>query len=131
VRDVAIQTEQSPAEEIVRLRKRNKSLVQRLKMVHQKVRRRNKTIANLQDLLKDLKNRGFIEAETGKVLTSHFSGTTAEIFNNEIANRCRNPRGRRYSEDMKKFALTLHYHSPKAYKYCRFVPIHQLMIFHN
>lgn len=47
---------------------------------------------------------------------------TGTIFKNELKNgfnenKCNN----RYSEEMKRFALTLHYNSPKAYKFLRYL----------
>ncbi|KYQ48535.1 THAP domain-containing protein 9 [Trachymyrmex zeteki] len=38
---------------------------------------------------------------------------------NETQNQGKSMHGRRYDEEVKKFAVTLHYHSPKAYAFCR------------
>lgn len=44
------------------------------------------------------------------------------ILKNELRNKGKSMYGKRYSDDLKKFAATLHYHSPKAYAYCRLAP---------
>lgn len=46
------------------------------------------------------------------------AGSILELFNNELKNSNKGT-GCRYSKDMKEFALTLHYYSPKAYNFCR------------
>lgn len=45
-------------------------------------------------------------------------GSILELFDNELKNSNK-VTGCRYSKEMKKFALTLHYYSPKAYNFCR------------
>lgn len=40
---------------------------------------------------------------------------------NEIANNERQPTGRRYSDEVKKFALTVQFYSTRAYEYFRTV----------
>ncbi len=55
------------------------------------------------------------------VTTSNFLGLSATIFKNELKNglnenKCTN----RYSDEFKQFALTLHYNSPKAYRFLRY-----------
>jgi len=53
------------------------------------------------------------------MLFSMFEGISSGIFKNQIKNAARAAKGRRYSPEIKQFALTLHYYSPKAYYYCR------------
>jgi len=45
-------------------------------------------------------------------------GSLLELFNNELKNSNKGT-GCRYPKEMKQFALTLHYYSPKAYNFCR------------
>lgn len=119
---VEVQTEISQVVETCSADKtRIRFLQKRIKVLNQKIRRQRRTICSLRDLVKDLKSKGLVENHTEKVLMSQFGGVAGVIFDNELANRFRDPRGRRYSQEMKKFALTLHYHSPQAYRYCRFV----------
>ena len=55
-----------------------------------------------------------------------FSGLDTAIIASHKQNKKRIPTGRRYSEEVKRFALTIHFYSPKAYKYLRtaFSPPH-------
>lgn len=48
------------------------------------------------------------------------SGPLPEIIENELKNRDKDPRGRRYSDAIKRLAITLHYASATAYKILRF-----------
>ena len=67
-------------EKISPLEKKNNFSERRIKVLLQKIRRRDKTISNLQDLLKDLKSKGLIEQEASSVLTSHFGdGVSGKI----------------------------------------------------
>src|SRR5271155_57914 len=47
------------------------------------------------------------------------SDVARELFKSELKNRKRNKSGMRYSDELKKFALTLHFYSPRAYEYVR------------
>lgn len=97
----------------------NIKLQKKIKILNQKIRRRNKKLASLQDLIKILQKKVLLEHEPSKIIENHFDGTLANSFKNELSNRYRNFKGRRYSKEMKQFALTLLYYSPKAYKFCR------------
>jgi len=44
-----------------------------------------------------------------------------EIVANVMKNKSRKKTGCRYTKTIKEFALTLHFYSPKAYEYARFV----------
>lgn len=91
----------------------------KIKLLQQKVRRQNKTIKTLKDFLKNVRNQGMLSAEYEDIMLDKFGGMSAEIFKHELKNIGRKPKGRRYSTDIKEFALTLHYYSPKAYAFCR------------
>lgn len=45
-----------------------------IKMLKQKLRRREKKIKNLKDLLNDLQGQGLIDDEPGRLIENHFSG---------------------------------------------------------
>lgn len=45
------------------------------------------------------------------------SGT---LFVNELKNAKKSKGGIRYTEELKRFAITLHYNSPAAYRFCRY-----------
>lgn len=108
----AVQTEHNELETVIGLRKK-------VKMLQQKVRRRDRTVCNLKDLLKTLRDRGLLESEAEISIIENFGSVAQEMFKNELKNCKRSANGRRYSDSLKQFALTLHYHSPKAYEFCR------------
>lgn len=93
----------------------------KIRFLQQKVRRQSKVINNLKGLLKNLRNQGMLNAECEDILLNKFDGMSAEIFENQLKNLECKSKGRRYSSDIKEFALTLHYYSPKAYAFCRLV----------
>lgn len=105
----------------------------KVKALNQTLRRKNKKISNLKDLVASLKKDGMTNDDLDNLLLSEFSGCSREIFFNVRRNQPRLPGGARYSQELKKFALTLYYNSPRAYKYCRYVnpiiPIHIYYIF--
>lgn len=92
------------------------------KLLMRKKNRREKKITNMSSLLTTLKKKQLIEQTTLDTLQNDFSDTMLPILNNELRNKGKSMHGRRYSDDLKKFAATLHYHSPKAYAYCRLAP---------
>lgn len=96
-------------------------LQKKVKILQQKLRRKEKKITSLQDLLKTLRKKGILESDASSVLENCFQGLSKEIFKNEFLNVNRKAQGRRYSRDMKYFAVTLLYYSPKAYNYCRYL----------
>lgn len=94
-------------------------LKNKIKLLQQQVRRQKKRITNLNDLLNTLKEKNLLENESKQLLMDKFDGTTLDIFQNILKNKTRKATGRRFSKQMKEFALTLHYYSPKAYAYAR------------
>lgn len=71
-------------------------------------------------MINKLKNNKVINNETYEILKYDLGNVFSKILQNNYKNK-QKQQGRRYSEDIKRFALTLHYHSPKAYEYCRFL----------
>ncbi|KAF0705133.1 THAP domain-containing protein 2-like, partial [Aphis craccivora] len=63
--------------------------------------------------------KGFIGGNEHDTLLDEFEGMSKELFKNQMNNQNKKATGQRYSNELKKFALTLNYYSPKAYKYCR------------
>lgn len=82
----------------------------------QLIKRRDKKIQNLQQLIDDLKAKRLLSEEAEKELQS-FGELPDEILREWNKNYRRIPSGRRYSENFKKFAVTLHYYSPQAYRF--------------
>lgn len=88
----------------------------KIKTLKQKHRRLKKKYLNLKDFLN--KNQHLIESTERDFLQLQYEGNCGFLFNNELRNiKLKSPR---YEDEIKKFSLTLHYYSPKAYNYCRF-----------
>lgn len=65
--------------------------------------------------------KNLLERDPSEVIAQNFGGSIGELFQNEWVNKNRNKKGCRYSDEIKKFAVTLHFYSPKAYNYCRYI----------
>ena len=90
--------------------------IRRLQMT---VQRRNKKISSITDLISHLKKKGHLNNDLESILKFHFSGFPLHFIMNQFQNSEVDKPARSYSDIMKQFALTLHFHSPKAYKYVR------------
>jgi len=86
-----------------------------LKTLRIKIKRKD---SKIKDLLKVAKDTKMLSNTSYNILSNDF-GESFSLFENEIKNQNKLPHGRRYSKEVKKFAVTLHYHSPKTYDYCR------------
>lgn len=75
-------------------------------------------IKNLKELTRSLKKKGLAGDDLENLLLSEFSGISKEIFSN-VHRNAKVVRGdQRYSQELKKFAFTLYYKSPQAYRFC-------------
>lgn len=113
--DKSVQTEEKPLHHTVI------ALRRKVKVLQQKVRRQQLRISNLKDLTRSLKKKGFVDDSVENLLLDQFDGMTLELFKNQLKNSKKLSHGRRYTDEFKKFALTLHYNSPKAYNFCRYI----------
>ncbi|KAF0703837.1 THAP domain-containing protein 4-like, partial [Aphis craccivora] len=85
-----------------------------IRLLKQKLRIQEAKIKNMKGLLDNLKNiAGMLNDDSEDMLLA------------------RAAKGRRYSPEIKQFALTLHYYSPKAYDYCRSILINAEPGFHT
>ena len=97
----------------------NEKLRKRIKKLNQKLHRQNRKIENIEQLLHILKAKNLVASEQHLLLRENFGNMAREIFENQIkAAKKKNRHSHCYSDEMKQFALTLHYYSPKA---CDFV----------
>lgn len=76
---------------------------------------------NLKDLLSNFRNQGMLNSECKDLLLDKFHGMSTKLFKNHLKNLKCKPKSQRYGTDIKEFALTLHYYSPKAYAFCQLV----------
>ena len=94
-------------------------LKRKIKDLQQKIRRQTKKISSLKDIIDNLKRNQLLKQAPAELLKDQFSGLTLEMLKSELPNAKRKFRGYRYIEEVKNFALTVHFYSPKAYFYIR------------
>ena len=101
-----------------RLSEKCRKLRYQRKLLRQKIKRRDKRLACMKSTLDALQESRLIEDELLDAIRGRFDNpVVAELFSNEIVNANRKRRARRYSEEIKKLCLTLHYYSPRAYRF--------------
>ncbi|XP_011868749.1 PREDICTED: uncharacterized protein LOC105562481 [Vollenhovia emeryi] len=100
------------------MKKKLTSALMKGKLLNRQKKRLN---AKMTELLKKAKEKKILHEESYDILNSEFESTFKHIVQNEKLNKNRVCQGKRYKEEVKKFALTLYYHSPKAYYFCRYV----------
>ena len=72
----------------------------KIKNLQQKLRRQNLKISSLTGLIKNMRNRKLLEKAPADLLQDQFSGLTLEMFQNQMKNSVRKPKGRRYNEEI-------------------------------
>ena len=90
-----------------------------MKNLQQQLRRSKKKIGNMADLINNLQGDLITKSEIANRLHSSFDTLQLSIFHNAKNNTTVSPTGTRYTDDIKEFAMTLHYYSPKTYRYVR------------
>ena len=97
-------------------------LKQVIKMKDKKIKRLQKKVLrqdkNIKDLMKTLNEKDLISKELLEVLGSNFGHIEVNLFKNEFKNSDLKS-GSRYSNDIKEFAVSQHFYSPRAYKFVR------------
>lgn len=93
-------------------------LRKKVKRLQSKLQRRDKKIKNFNQLLSELKAKVKISSDLEQVLVNNFSGFPLDFIMNIKSNAGAKTTSR-YSDVMKQFSLTLHFYSPKAYKFLR------------
>ncbi len=91
----------------------------KIKLMHQQVRRHSTTITNLKSAVSALKEKNLLEPKIAENILETFPGLDGQLIANHLHNLDRENRGNRYSDEVKRFALTVHFYSPKAFKYLR------------
>ncbi|KAJ3622371.1 hypothetical protein MTP99_002886 [Tenebrio molitor] len=72
-----------------------------------------KRIASLKELIKHLNNKGLMTEEAGNNLMDMLPSSMKDIVSRNLKKKGQ------YSPEIRSFALTLHFYSPKAYNYVR------------
>ncbi|GFO29161.1 THAP domain containing 6 [Plakobranchus ocellatus] len=90
-----------------------------IKTLKQKFKRRGKKI---EDLFKEIKDKNFTDIFDGEkldLITSNLSEESRIVSNIELQLGQVPAHGRRYSEEMRSFAVTLHFYSAQAYEFLK------------
>ncbi|XP_065658834.1 THAP domain-containing protein 1-like [Hydra vulgaris] len=112
-------TSQSPTQSIRSLSPAKEKLKKKVKALQQKLRRKEKKICSLQDMVSLLKSKNYLTTDAATVLSENFSGLSYEIIKNQFSNQNVKPKGHRYNDEVKKFALILYFYSPRAFNFLR------------
>ncbi len=104
---------------IQKLEKRNKKLEMEVRKLRARDKRQKNRIKTMKGLLQSLKKEQKLSQDACSLMMHNFSGMSYQLFENELKNSSKDPKGRKYSEDLKRFALTLQYYSPAAYSHLR------------
>jgi len=91
------------------------------KVLTKSIQRKKTKITNLKTLFQILKDKNILAENDAFKLSYEFNDLLVPLLQNDKRNKNKSCQGRRYSEEVKRFAVTMHYHSPKAYEYCRLV----------
>ena len=65
-----------------------------------------------EGLLFPAREQRLLETDQCEILKANLSAEAQELFLNEQKQSCTTPAGRRYSDELKTFAVTLHFYSP-------------------
>jgi hypothetical protein len=87
----------------------------KLKAKQQEVRRLNQKLKDLGSIVNEIEKNNLISSDLAEVLNSKLNDIPKEIFKrllNDTTNQ-------QYPKELKEFALTLHFYSPKGYNYVR------------
>ena len=96
-------------------------LKKKIKILQQKVRRKEKKIHTVQGLIDDMAKKKLLENDISNTLKETFSGLPLTMIENHLKNQDRESHGNRHSDEVKRFAMTLHFYSPRGYDYMRSV----------
>ena len=105
------------------------SPTKRIRKLTSMVSKKNKQIKRLQAqkirntktihcLIKKLHSYKYLSNDSAEVFMQNFNEMTIDLFKNQSRNNDRNT-GRRYEKSIKEFAVTLHYYSPRGYRFVR------------
>lgn len=92
-----------------------KKTQEEVRVLKQNVKRKAKKIGNLIEEMQKLK---LLTEQQVNLLDHNFGDETKALIENELK-YIKSQSGHRYSEEVKKFAVTVHFYSPQAYNYIR------------
>ena len=94
-------------------------LKRKIKSLQQQLRRTKAKQETMNDIINELQQKSILTTDDAENMHAQFDEIQLSIFRDTKNNVSCLPNGRRYSDVVKEFAMTLHYYSPKAYEYVR------------
>ncbi|GBM16149.1 hypothetical protein AVEN_224842-1, partial [Araneus ventricosus] len=85
----------------------------KIKVLQQKVRRYKTKINTLKDLISDIKSKNFMDEDAIQILAT-VSEVNKEFLNRQLASAKATTMPSTFSPELRTFALTLHFYSPRA-----------------
>ncbi|KAL7635341.1 UNVERIFIED_CONTAM: hypothetical protein RMT77_014408 [Armadillidium vulgare] len=117
--DISLQAKLTKAKlEIKRLKNKCSAYQNFIKNSKSKVRRLKRKTSDVPSILKKLKNLQLISNNLDDILSQHFHPVMSKLLKNSKGNRFVS-KNKENNQDVKNFCLTLHFYSPKAYKFLR------------
>ncbi|CAG4945242.1 unnamed protein product [Parnassius apollo] len=96
--------------------KENSQIKREVNILKQKLKRRDLKITSMKNLLSVVKKRTMHYEDIESIIRDHFCNIYSEF---KPKNKSKISPGVRYSKELKQFALTLKYYSPRAYRFLR------------
>lgn len=90
----------------------------KIKLLHQSKRRLKKKVTNLKEIMKSIKKSKVMQDDSFEILNS-VAACSEEFLYRQMCKKTSLKLPTKYSPQLRRFALTLHYLSPRAYRYVR------------
>ena len=94
-------------------------LRRKVKLLQDKLRRRNKKINDLESMLFMARKCCGMSSDTSQMLKDTYGEIPFELLIHQLKNKSRKPCGQRYTSAIKEFATTLYFYSPRSYSFLR------------
>ncbi|XP_071042246.1 DNA transposase THAP9 isoform X3 [Parasteatoda tepidariorum] len=90
----------------------------KIKVLHQKTRRYKKKVTSLNILFSELQKKKLVDEDAIHVLET-VSSVNKEFLTRQLASASNQAKPKAYLSELRAFALTLHFYSPRAYEFVR------------
>lgn len=115
-----ILSENTPRKVFLRkaLQTQKKLFSKKICTLQQAKRRKDQQISQMQQIISELKKKNFVSCEELQVLDD-LGKCNADLLKRQYCKSEKKTLPRQYSPELRRFAITLHYYSPRAYSYVR------------